>query len=108
MVGSFFRERILLAAQAPRALSLTNLIAALATLDFESCDHSKPEMGFEKVAIYSDEHGWPTHVARQIPSGRWTSKLGASEDIEHDRLEALEGSVYGKVVRVLRRERRPE
>ncbi|MCI0637958.1 MAG: hypothetical protein L0Y72_23715 [Gemmataceae bacterium] len=38
----------------------------------------------------------PTHAARQLPTGRWSSKLGPSEDIEHD-LHALEGEIYGTI-----------
>jgi hypothetical protein len=37
-----------------------------------------------------------------MPDGRWTSKLGRSEDIEQG-LHALTGEVYGSVVRVMRR-----
>lgn len=85
-----------------RELSLTNLIAALATMGFEECENAALELGFQKAAIYSD-HGWPTHVARQLASGAWTSKLGVSEDIEHATLEGLEGAIYGRVVRVLKR-----
>jgi hypothetical protein len=53
------------------------------------------------VALYAlgDE---PRHTARQLAQGTWTSKLGRSEDIEH-RLEDLEGSLYGKVVKLLKR-----
>ena len=28
-----------------------------------------------------------THAARQLPSGKWTSKLGDADDIEHNTLE---------------------
>ena len=48
------------------------------------------EIGFEKVAIYSDAHG-PQHVARQLPDGKWTSKLGQQVDVEHSTLSVLEG-----------------
>jgi len=46
--------------------------------------------------------GAPTHAARQLPSGRWSSKLGPMEDIEHE-LQDVTGSVYGSVVLVLKR-----
>jgi hypothetical protein len=42
------------------------------------------------------------HAARQLPGGRWTSKLGNREDIEHD-LNAVSGEAYGTVVMVLKR-----
>ena len=44
-----------------------------------------------------------THVALQLPTGRWTSKLGGLEDIEHDTLKALEGIDYGEPVRFMKR-----
>ena len=65
--------------------------------------NQSPDQGIEKLVLYADEHGEPIHVARQLPSGAWTSKLGASEDIEHRVLAALEGTLYGKVARLLRR-----
>jgi hypothetical protein len=41
------------------------------------------EVGFEKVALYSDGQFY-THAARQLAGGKWTSKLGKDVDIEHD------------------------
>jgi hypothetical protein len=37
-----------------------------------------------------------------LVSGRWTSKLGNAEDIEHE-LRALEGEIYGAVALILKR-----
>ncbi len=53
------------------------------------------EGGVTKVAIYGDidADSW-THAARQLPNGKWTSKLGDFEDIEHDTPEGLVGSLY--------------
>jgi hypothetical protein len=59
------------------------------------------EEGYEKVALFA-LLGAPKHAARQVPGGRWTSKLGEREDIEHE-LHALTGQVYGSVARVLKR-----
>lgn len=70
---------------------------------FAPCPHSRPEKGFEKIAIYANATGDATHVARQTKSGRWTSKLGDWEDIEHNTLAALEGEFYGKAVQILKR-----
>ena len=89
----------------PRLLSLLHLIAAFGTRGYEPSAHAGLEKDFEKVAIYADEHSWPTHVARQLPSGAWTSKMGVSEDIEHATLEALEGPLYGRAVQFLRKRR---
>jgi hypothetical protein len=54
------------------------------------------ESQYEKVALFAKD-GRVTHAARQLPSGRWTSKLGSDVDIEHE-LYAIEGEVYGTVV----------
>lgn len=63
------------------------------------------ELGFEKVAIYEDDEG-ASHVARQLPDGKWSSKLGNLSDIEHATLETLEQTgAYGKVARILKRRR---
>jgi regulator of protease activity HflC (stomatin/prohibitin superfamily) len=48
------------------------------------------------------DEGIPVHAARQLPSGMWTSKLGALEDIEHQ-LEGLAGDRYGKIGQILKR-----
>jgi hypothetical protein len=45
-----------------------------------------------------------THAARSLPNGRWTSKLGNGEDIEHITLAVLEGDLYGKVRVFLKRQ----
>lgn len=69
----------------------------------EESDSSEPEKGFEKVALYVDPNGIPTHAARQLENGAWISKLGRLEDIEHTTLEVLEGEDYGKVKVILKR-----
>jgi hypothetical protein len=69
---------------------------------YTKCDSPALEPGFEKLAIYGDRLGF-THVAKQLPTGVWTSKLGAWEDIEHNNPEALEGKSYGRVKAVIRR-----
>ena len=85
-------------------------IEALATAGYEPCRNGDLEDGVEKVAIYGIGERF-AHVARQLPSGRWTSKLGKAWDIEHE-LGALAGSAnaggavqYGEVAAFLRRGR---
>jgi hypothetical protein len=75
---------------------------AFATLGYMLCDHEQLETGFEKVALFADPLAVPTHAARQLANGRWTSKLGQAEDIEHE-LRALEGAIYGAIVLLLKR-----
>jgi hypothetical protein len=74
---------------------------AFVTLGFATCDHDQLETGFEKIALFALA-GKPKHAARQLPNGRWTSKLGPMEDIEHS-LDDLSGLVYGAVVLVMKR-----
>ena len=62
------------------------------------------EVGYEKVAMYADDDGIPTHFARQLPNGNWTSKLGELIDVEHEDLDCLMGpEAYGTVVLILKK-----
>jgi hypothetical protein len=72
-----------------------------ATLGYAVCDSEQLEAGFEKIAIFALA-GSPKHAARQLPNGRWTSKLGHHEDIEHA-LHDLTGMIYGSVIVVMKR-----
>lgn len=87
---------------APREESLDAFVQAHAILGFDPCDGDGLEAGYEKVAVFATRAGEPTHVARQLASGLWTSKLGSREDIEHS-LHGLSGPAYGSVARILRR-----
>jgi hypothetical protein len=71
---------------------------------YEKCENSELEEGYKKVAIYVNQEG-PQHAALQLKSGRWTSKLGSMQDIEHDNLEALEGEYYGRASVFLKKRR---
>lgn len=98
--------------EAPCVESLEAFIKAYELLGYESCENREVEAGFEKIAVYVDIAGTPTHAARQLPSGKWTSKLGDYEDIKHDTLEALETDgvrpAYGKVAQIMKRLHQPE
>lgn len=87
----------------PRKETLDAFIKAYELLGYDICKDSNCEEGFEKIAIYVDDNGKPTHAARQVRSGRWTSKLGSLEDIEHTTLDGLYNSSYGFVVAFMRR-----
>src|SRR2546430_15107859 len=60
----------------PRAETLEAFRAAFATLGYVVCDGAEVELGFEKIALFTNDQGVPKHAARQLPGGRWTSKLG--------------------------------
>jgi hypothetical protein len=82
--------------------SVGTLIAALSAVGFELCPDGSTEQGVEKIIGYSNGAGY-THAARQLPSGKWTSKLGELEDIEHDSPDDVAGGLYGAVVQFLKR-----
>jgi len=78
-------------------------IELFASIRYCRCDNQLLEPGYEKVAIYVLD-GKPTHAARQLPTGKWTSKLGLSIDIEHDSPELLNGPIYGNAAIFMKRE----
>jgi hypothetical protein len=82
------------------------LEAAYKALGYEDCPDGTLEPGFDKVALYGD-FSFYTHAARQLPNGKWTSKLGKAEDIEHDTPDDVAGPDYGEVVQFMRRRIRP-
>jgi len=77
-----------------REWTLANVCFSVPSIGFEICQAPEFESGFEKIAIYCND-GEPTHAARQVREGCWTSKLGVDEDIEHT-LIGLEGETYGR------------
>lgn len=94
----------------PLDFSVETITEIFSRHGYESCVDGSLEPSYEKIALYynlNDEE--ISHVARQLPDGRWTSKLGPDEDIEHDNVRALEGDVrrfplcYGIVIRFMRR-----
>ena len=52
-----------------------NVVEAFRSLGYEECDDGTLEAGFEKLALYGSAMMY-THAARQLPDGKWTSKLG--------------------------------
>ena len=90
----------------PRERTLSALIQAFETLGYTECKDGSMASGHEKVAIYAKyEQGElvPTHAARQLPSGGWSSKLGGWEDIFHAKLEDINSPTYGEAVRFMGR-----
>jgi hypothetical protein len=85
-----------------RLETLAGFTDAFASLGYVVCLDEGWEPGFEKIALFADGQGVPTHAARQVAAERWTSKLGELEDIEHS-LHDLEGAVYGSVVQIMKR-----
>jgi hypothetical protein len=88
---------------APMEESLGAFMRAFQLVGYEPCDSESPEPGFEKVAIFVGADGTPKHAARQTRSGAWTSKLGSDVDIQHEKLDAVSGVMYGTVAQIMKR-----
>lgn len=89
-------------------LTVSTLIDLFRIESYEVCADGEVEAGFEKIAIYAFDDDDPTHAARQLENGRWTSKLGNWEDIEHATPEELSSGLdsqrgYGSVVQFMKR-----
>lgn len=89
----------------PLTSTVENFIATFGSLGYKVCENETLEPTYEKVALYANESGMPTYMARQVENGSWTSKLGSNHDIEHFTLDVISGHTYGVVVKILRRAR---
>lgn len=83
-------------------IGIATLIALFHDQGYFDCDTSDCEPGFEKVALFGNNLFY-THAARQLPDGKWTSKLGKWEDIEHDSPDDVAGGIYGEVLQFMKR-----
>jgi hypothetical protein len=77
-------------------------IEMFAAFGYERCEDCALEEGWQKIVIYIKD-GKPTHAARQLKNGKWTSKLGGYIDIEHDSLEVMNGPGYGTATIIMKR-----
>jgi hypothetical protein len=87
----------------PRIVTVDNIMHLFERRGYELCHDHALEAGFLKIAIYALPNNHPTHVARQLSSGRWTSKLGEGIDLSHSSPADLQGPKYGRVARFMRR-----
>jgi hypothetical protein len=87
----------------PRHETLQTFILLFKNLGYTICEDAEYEEAFDRVAIYVDDlTGKPTHAARQVSYGRWTSKLGSLVDIEHD-INGVSGRRYGSIAAIMKR-----
>lgn len=83
--------------------SVDNYIRLYERLGFSCCEDGEPSDQFEKIALFADSSQSPQHAARQLRSGRWTSKFGKGIDFEHD-LDTINGDpAVGSVVQFMKR-----
>jgi hypothetical protein len=83
--------------------NIDKYITYFKNLGFVEIKDSNPEDGVSKIAIYGDNENNFKHVARLLPNGKWTSKIGDWEDIQHDTLEALSGNSYGHPILLMQK-----
>lgn len=91
-----------------REVTTEAFLRAYGTLGFTLCFDGTLEAGIEKVALYGKGPAGaevPTHAALQLDDGKWTSKLGPFEDINHTTASAVNGPVYGTTICYLARPR---
>jgi len=81
----------------PRVETVDAFIQAFVTKGYSPCDDGTLQPATEKVVLYVDKFGKPTHMARQLRSGQWTSKCGPWCDISHHNPDVVAGGVYGTV-----------
>jgi hypothetical protein len=86
----------------PKGFSHDHLIQLFTFFEYRACNDSSFEEGFMKVALYGTGEIW-SHASRQLVNGKWTSKMGVCEDIEHESPYDLEGAGYGKVYQLMKR-----
>ena len=99
--GSFWPKDV------PRRHGIAYLIAAYMAVGFRVCskrDGRTPDPQYEKIVVYrrGDEG---EHAAKLLDSGRWSSKIGDLEDLEHWTPESLSGRCYGQPFRYMKRKR---
>ena len=93
----------------PVEVNIDAFILAFKTKRYEECGMDPTfEPGFEKIAIYEaldpdDNRIKPSHAARQLSDGSWTSKIGPNVDIQHMTPNAVGGGLYGTIVLYMKR-----
>jgi hypothetical protein len=90
--------------KAPREETLEAFIATFQLEGYKVCEGAEHEEGFEKVAIYATDKREPKHMARQLETGVWKSKLGDAWDIEHQDVDGVAGKRYGRPSVFMRRQ----
>lgn len=86
------------------AETLAAFIELYSSINYEVCDSGILEEGYEKIAIFALNNS-PTHAARQLTCGNWTSKLGESFDVMHTIASMNDGPTYGNATVYMKRPR---
>lgn len=84
--------------------TVENFIKAFRLKGYEVCDNFRHEEGYQKVALYAiPGTNICTHASRELANGKWTSKLGQIQDIQHGDPTTIENDGYGKVCCIMKR-----
>jgi hypothetical protein len=86
-----------------RIETMDAFIQAFQTLGYVQCSNSLLEIGTQKIVLYANAQGAPTHAARQLEDGKWTSKLGKEWDISHHTPMGMSGKNYGQIAVYMKR-----
>jgi hypothetical protein len=84
-------------------------IEAFSQTGYQLCDTWQHEDGYQKIALYTKTRTCEcTHAARELVEndnvcGKWTSKLGVWNDIQHSTPYRVEGVDYGMVYCFMKR-----
>jgi hypothetical protein len=87
--------------------SFANVHTLLSRLGFVDCDDDRaidPRITIV-VAIFLDDGSKPAHFAQQQANGKWLSKLGDGNDIEHRTTQSVEGGANGTLAHKMCRPR---
>jgi len=91
----------------PREETVSAFIRAFETVGYMPCGDDSRQVGVEKIVLFAvREAGFviPTHAARQLDTGQWTSKMGTLEDITHLTCDCVGGQAYGDPIQFLARQ----
>lgn len=78
----------------PRTIETNSFIELYKLIRYSLCENGELEIGIQKIAIFTDNNSFPTHAARQLLNGFWTSKLGEGNDVQHT-LFSISNGFYG-------------
>jgi hypothetical protein len=79
----------------PNEPTIQSFIELFKLQGYENCDNGNLESGYVKVAIYT-KNNKPSHAAKQLSNGFWSSKLGQGNDVSHT-INSMTDGFYGNI-----------
>ncbi len=80
----------------PKVESIEAFILLFEGIGYQLCHDDLLIQDVEKIAIYADSDGFPTHASKQLKNGYWSSKLGRDFDVSHT-IGNMHDGPYGSV-----------